>query len=108
MILTIRSGHESGPVSCRDKGRGGVDEGALCLSWLGDADPFASHNPLTKRGATRTATRPPLTLTSTPCPYRTGRDVFWYSPIRLAKFIRTLGAPIPPFGWQNSSEENRI
>jgi hypothetical protein len=23
------------PRSCRDKGRGGVDEGALCLSWLG-------------------------------------------------------------------------
>jgi hypothetical protein len=30
--------------SCRDKGRGGVDEGALCLSSLG-YDPFASQNP---------------------------------------------------------------
>src|SRR5258707_4058219 len=30
--------------SCRDKGRGGVDEGALCLSWLG-CDPLASRNP---------------------------------------------------------------
>src|SRR5260221_13877816 len=30
--------------SCRDKGRGGGDEGALCLSWLG-GDPLASRNP---------------------------------------------------------------
>src|SRR5258708_37309751 len=30
--------------SCRDKGRGGVDEGALCLSWLG-CDLFAPRSP---------------------------------------------------------------
>src|SRR5713101_6136332 len=33
-----------GPGSCRDKGRGGVDEGAWCLSWLG-CDLFAPRNP---------------------------------------------------------------
>src|SRR6266446_8560041 len=32
------------PASCRDKGRGGVDEGAWCLSWLG-YDHLASRNP---------------------------------------------------------------
>src|SRR5229473_3001799 len=31
------------PGSCRDKGRGGVDEGALCLSWLG-CDLFAPRS----------------------------------------------------------------
>src|SRR5258708_9883771 len=30
--------------SCRDKGRGGVDEGAWCLSWLG-CDLFAPRSP---------------------------------------------------------------
>src|SRR5216683_7851190 len=30
--------------SCRDKGRSGVDEGALCLSWWG-CDRLASRNP---------------------------------------------------------------
>src|SRR5258708_15711706 len=30
--------------SCRDKGRGGVDEGALCLSWLG-CDLCAPRSP---------------------------------------------------------------
>src|SRR5229473_4408173 len=32
------------PGSCRDKGRGGVDEGALYLSWLG-CDLFAPRSP---------------------------------------------------------------
>src|SRR6266851_2725311 len=32
------------PASCRDKGRRGVDEGALCLSWWG-CDRVASRNP---------------------------------------------------------------
>src|SRR5712692_8169381 len=32
------------PASCRDKGRGGVDEGALCLSWLG-CDLCAPRSP---------------------------------------------------------------
>src|SRR5216683_5598324 len=32
------------PASCRDKGRSGVDEGALCLSWWG-GDRLASRNP---------------------------------------------------------------
>jgi len=32
------------PASCRDKGRSGVDEGALCLSWWG-CDRLASGNP---------------------------------------------------------------
>src|SRR6266446_5879427 len=32
------------PASCRDKGRGGVDEGAWCLSSLG-CDHLASRNP---------------------------------------------------------------
>ena len=31
-------------ASCRDKGRGGVDEGALCLSWS-ECDHLASRNP---------------------------------------------------------------
>src|SRR5216683_2726559 len=33
-----------GPGSCRDKGRGGVDEEAWCLSWLG-CDLFAPRSP---------------------------------------------------------------
>src|SRR5229473_812695 len=33
-----------GPGSCRDKGRGGVDEGAWCLSWLG-CDLCAPRSP---------------------------------------------------------------
>src|SRR5216683_5871761 len=32
------------PGSCRDKGRGGVDEEAWCLSWLG-CDLFAPRSP---------------------------------------------------------------
>src|SRR5216684_2915641 len=32
------------PGSCRDKGRGSVDEGALCLSWLG-CDLCAPRSP---------------------------------------------------------------
>src|SRR6266446_8294896 len=39
-MLTTQSGNPFHgdacvPGSCRDKGRGGVDEGAWCLSWLG-------------------------------------------------------------------------
>src|SRR5713226_9660455 len=37
-MLTTESG------SCRDKGRGSVDEGALCLSWLG-CDLCAPRSP---------------------------------------------------------------
>jgi hypothetical protein len=32
------------PASCRDKGKGRVDAGALCLSWL-ECDHQASRNP---------------------------------------------------------------
>src|SRR5216683_1954597 len=52
--------------SCRDKGWGGVDEGALCLSWLG-CDLCAPLD----RVATRTRIRPPPCPSSAPCPYIT-------------------------------------
>src|SRR5216683_8132532 len=44
------------PASCRDKGRGGVDEGALCLSSLG-CDHLASRNP-NESNSQQTSTRP--------------------------------------------------
>ena len=65
---------------CRDRGRGWVDAGALCLSSFGCA-PFAPRN-RPNRVATRTGTRPPPFPASTPCPYRTGEE--------LANIIRTL------------------
>src|SRR6266436_6167654 len=37
-------GGTCGPGSCRDKGWGGVDEGAWCLSWLG-CDLVAPRSP---------------------------------------------------------------
>src|SRR5229473_2539665 len=48
-MLTTESGNPihwgaCGPGSCRDKGRGGVDEGAWCLSWLG-CDLCAPRSP---------------------------------------------------------------
>src|SRR6266852_7415871 len=48
-MLTTESGNPihwgaCGPGSCRDKGRGGVDEGAWCLSWLG-CDLVAPRSP---------------------------------------------------------------
>src|SRR5216684_4983650 len=48
-MLTTESGNPihwgaCGPGSCRDKGRGGVDEGALCLSSWG-CDLFAPRSP---------------------------------------------------------------
>src|SRR5205807_799374 len=72
------------PVSCRDKGRSGVDVGALCLSWVGNHDPFEDHIPRTNRGATRTGTRPPPFPASTPCPYRSaGRGRFLVFPLSV-------------------------
>src|ERR1700694_1920237 len=44
-------------ISCRDKGLGCADEGALCLSSSG-FDLYASQNP-NESPATRTSTRPP-------------------------------------------------
>src|SRR5712691_8135946 len=59
-------------ASCRDKGWGRADEGALCLS-SSSSRHWASHHKFPpNRVATRTSTRPPLILTSTPCPYRMG------------------------------------
>ncbi len=83
--MTTESGNDRKcpPASCRDKGRGGVDEGAWCLSSLG-CDLFAPRNPQMDRVATRTSTRPPPCSTSAPCPYRTGNA---HSPIRSSKFI---------------------
>ena len=51
-MLTIKSGHEVLPrsgrdmacTSCRDRGRGGADVGALCLSSSG-CNPHASQTP---------------------------------------------------------------
>src|SRR5581483_202224 len=58
-------------IVCRDKGRCGVDEGALCLSSWHSRNPVAHYQIPTNRTATRTSTRPPPLSTSAPCPYRT-------------------------------------
>src|SRR5947209_8299690 len=71
-----------GPVGTR--GGGGVDEGALCLSWLG-CDLVAPRASPLDRLATRTSTRPPPCPTSAPCPYSTGNARY---PIRSSKIIR--------------------
>src|SRR5216683_7384814 len=81
------------PGSCRDKGRGGVDEEAWCLSWLG-CDLCAPRSPPLDRVATRTSTRPPPCPTSAPCPYRTGNA---HSPIRSSTFIRVTVQPVKDF-----------
>src|SRR6266446_5368944 len=72
------------PASCRDKGRGGVEEGALCLSSLG-CDRFAPRNPHWIALPPGTSTRPLPCPTSAPCPYGTGNA---HSPIRSSTFIR--------------------
>src|SRR6266478_8224687 len=81
-------GATCGPGSCREKGRGGVDEGAWCLSWLG-CDLCAPRSPQRDRVATRTSTRPPPCPTSAPCPYRTpcGRQHSSGVQINLSKCI---------------------
>src|SRR5438270_12929051 len=95
-----------GPVGTR--GGGGVDGGALCLSWLG-CDRFAPRAPPLDRLATgqaqgpHPAPHPPLVPTalqkkhgcinrwcppcptSAPCPYSTGNARY---PIRSSKIIR--------------------
>src|SRR5579863_8626779 len=69
-MLTIAWGGMRRASSCRDRGRGWADAGALCLSSCG-YDPSASPDAgRMHRIATRTSTRPPPIPTSTPCPYR--------------------------------------
>src|SRR5216683_2800532 len=63
-----------GPGSCRDKGRGGVDEGAWCLSWLG-CDLVAPRSHQDKHQAPTLPHIRPLSL---------------QDPIRLSTFIRGL------------------
>jgi hypothetical protein len=60
MNVANQMGEWEHPASCRDKGWDGVDEGALCLSWLGDEDPLEDYSPHMYRVASRTGTRPPV------------------------------------------------
>src|SRR5229473_7409494 len=77
------------PASCRDKGRSGVDEGALCLSWWG-GDRLASRNPdhsschEDKHKAPTLLHVHPLSL----------QDAGRHSPIRLSKIIRVTVQPV--------------
>src|SRR6266849_3028583 len=85
--------------SCRDKGRGWVDEGALCLSWwhviqLGYEHPPGTYATQANRVATRTSTRPPPFPASAPCPYRTGNAHY---PIRSSTFSRVTVQPVKDF-----------
>ena len=64
--------------------------GALCLSSCG-RDPLALGIQ-TNRVATRTGTRPPPGLPTSPCPYRMpGRKRPFHFPMRSVKFIKTGG-----------------
>ncbi len=47
------------------------------------------HETQAHRAATRTSTRPPPITTSSPCPYRTGANVFSHYPFRLLNIIGT-------------------
>src|SRR5690349_6976325 len=76
------------PASCRDRGWRGVDAGALCLSWVGNHDPWSLRAPRAS-WCGQDRHKAPLTPTSTPCPYTMGRH-FGDAPIRLSKFIRDL------------------
>src|SRR5258706_5402068 len=78
------------PVGTRG-GMGWMWGPCACPGW--GTDPLESQSPRTTRGASRTGTRPPPFSSSTPCPYRRGADVFWYSLFRLLKFI------IGPYGF---------
>jgi len=93
MNIADRIGEEKHPASCRDKGRGWVDVGALCLSSVGDDSSASPHGTRTNHVLTRTSTRPPPFSTSTPCPYRTGAGIPFHSPMRSAIFIR-MGADV--------------
>ena len=63
------------PASCRDKGRGGVDERALCLSSLG-CDHLASRNP-NESNSHQDRHKAPTLLHPTPCPYSTLAHVYY-------------------------------
>jgi len=67
------SGRLRPPASCRDNGRRGADEGALCLSGVGAGHTFMK--PQRNRIPTRTSTRPPPFSASAPCPYNPGWGV---------------------------------
>jgi len=62
-------------ASCRDKGQGWADEGALCLSSWQVHYSTRRHDTQQNRLVTRTSTRPPPFPSSTPCPYRTGTRI---------------------------------
>jgi|SRR5215469_5276969 len=49
-ILPTASGNRGVPASCRDKGRGWVEVGALCLSASGSASPRTEPNRIVLRG----------------------------------------------------------
>ena len=80
---------------CRDRGRGGVDAGALCLPYPRAGAMRWLDPTLTNRLATRTSTRPPPVSASTPCPYSFGANGLYNYSIRLSKFIYfiTYGRP---------------
>ena len=80
-----------GLAFCRDKGRSGVDVGALCLSSSGVHNPAKHHTNPTESSATRTSTRPPPIPTSTPCPYRTEARTLLHSFLEN----RQMGKPPP-------------
>ena len=75
----------SARASCRDKGRGWVDEGALCSSSSGVRHSARHHEIQTNRIATRTSTRHPPIPASAPCPYRKRRpaSLFLHSVVKL-------------------------
>src|SRR3984893_9079943 len=75
VIMSIGTLASQSSSSCRDKGWGGVDEGALCLSSSG-YDPFALRNPDESRSHKdkhKAPTHPhvhPLSLQNFPTPHR--------------------------------------
>src|SRR6266446_4369462 len=105
------------PASCRDKGRGGVDEGAWCLSWLGcdlvaPRSPHWSALPPGQAPGPHPAPHPPLVPTGPHAVVsihqeripRFGRQhssggggISSPFPIRLLKFIRMTVQTIKDF-----------
>jgi hypothetical protein len=75
VIMSIGTLASQSSSSCRDKGWGGVDEGALCLSSSG-YDPLALRNPDESRSHKdkhKSPTHPhvhPLSLQNFPTPHR--------------------------------------
>jgi len=85
-------------ASCRDKGLGGVDDGALCLSSWG-CDRVASRN-LDRSSGHQDKHKAPTLLHVHPLSLQ---DAGRHSPIRLSKIIRVTVQPVK----DSSSQLNR-